>query len=66
MRREITVGGGHAGGQAGWHHFGLGDSAETELRVLWPDGETTDWQRVEGNGFYVMERGKAAELWTAQ
>ena len=25
MRRELTVGGGHAGGQLGWIHFGLGD-----------------------------------------
>jgi hypothetical protein len=24
MRRELTVGGGHAGGQLGWVHFGLG------------------------------------------
>ena len=26
MRREVTVGGGHAGGQLGWIHFGLGDA----------------------------------------
>ena len=26
MRREITVGGGHASGQSGWWHFGLGES----------------------------------------
>ena len=24
MRREVTVGGGHAGGELGWQHFGLG------------------------------------------
>ena len=28
MRREITVGGGHASGQNGWWHFGLGDSPQ--------------------------------------
>ena len=26
MRREITVGGGHASGELGWRHFGLGDA----------------------------------------
>src|SRR3712207_8775127 len=31
MRREITVGGGHAGGQSGWRHFGLGE-ADTATR----------------------------------
>ena len=37
-RREITVGGGHAGGELGWWHFGLGDAANADLRVVWPDG----------------------------
>ena len=66
MRREITVGGGHASGQSGWWHFGLGEAAEAELRVLWPDGATGDWQRVEGNNFYVVERDKPARLWLAK
>ena len=38
--REVTVGGGHAGGQLGWIHVGLGDADEAEVRVTWPDGET--------------------------
>ena len=28
MERELTVGGGHAGGQLGWIHFGLGNEDE--------------------------------------
>ena len=36
--REVTVGGGHAGGQLGWIHFGLGDADRAEVRVTWPDG----------------------------
>lgn len=47
--REITVGGGHAGGHAGLQHFGLGSAAEGELRVIWPDGDTTPWQDVPIN-----------------
>ncbi|MEM1065531.1 MAG: CRTAC1 family protein, partial [Pseudomonadota bacterium] len=47
--REITVGGGHAGGQAGPVHFGLGAAEAAELRVIWPDGSTSDWVRLEAN-----------------
>ena len=39
LRRELNVGGGHAGGQLGWAHFGLGPANAAEVRVLWPDGE---------------------------
>ena len=63
QRREITIGGGHVSGKTGWWHFGLGDQAETEIRVLWPDGEAGDWQRVEADGFYVVERGVAPRAW---
>ncbi len=63
MRREITVGGGHASGQSGWQHFGLGDAAEAELRVIWPDGEAGAWMPVTGDAFHVIERGKAPLRW---
>ncbi|MDF0599408.1 CRTAC1 family protein [Psychromarinibacter sp. C21-152] len=45
--REITVGGGHAGGSAAPEHFGLGDAQSVRLRVVWPDGETSAWVEVE-------------------
>ncbi len=63
MRREITVGGGHAGGQLGWIHVGLGDDEAAELRIVWPDGEAGDWQSVAGDAFYVVERGHPARRW---
>ena len=47
--REVTVGGGHAGGQAGPLHFGLGAAGEAEVRVLWPDGGASDWWTVWAN-----------------
>ena len=34
MRQEITIGGGHASGQIGWRHFGLGDATEADVRSL--------------------------------
>jgi len=36
--QEVTIGGGHAGGQAAPLHFGLGEARSARLRVLWPDG----------------------------
>ncbi len=63
-RREITIGGGHASGELGWWHFGLGDGDQAEMRVTWPDGSTTEWKKVAGNSFYVVERGKPARLWS--
>lgn len=42
--REITVGGGHAGGSAGPEHFGLGPDDQAQLRVIWPGGHTSGWQ----------------------
>ena len=47
--REVTVGGGHAGGQAGPLHFGLGASERAELRVLWPGRGWSDWTAVAAN-----------------
>lgn len=40
--QEITVGGGHAGGTAGPLHFGLGDVETVSVRVIWPDGSTSE------------------------
>ncbi len=57
MRRELTIGGGHAGGQLGWTHFGLGPGAAAQVRVQWPDGETGPWMTVTANQFVDIERG---------
>ncbi|MEZ5885826.1 MAG: CRTAC1 family protein [Paracoccaceae bacterium] len=64
QRRELTVGGGHASGEAGWWHFGLGSAAAADVRVLWPDGTAGDWQAVPADGFYRLNEGKPPERWT--
>lgn len=56
IEREVTVGGGHAGGQLGWSHFGLGGADRAEVRVQWPDGETGPWLPVEADRFWIIER----------
>lgn len=53
--REVTVGGGHAGGQAGPLHFGLGAAEAAEARVIWPDGAASSWTR--------LPLGRRVELW---
>jgi len=64
MRQELTVGGGHAGGQLGWIHFGLADAERATVTVTWPDGEVGPPLEVEADGFYVVERGThRAMLW---
>jgi hypothetical protein len=65
MRREVTIGGGHAGGQLGWFHFGVGDHQEAAIRIIWPDGTEGEWQTVSSNSFYLVAKGKPAERWAA-
>jgi hypothetical protein len=60
VRRELTVGGGHAGGQLGWVQFGLGPAERAEVRVQWPGGETGPWLPLAADSRVVVERGAAA------
>jgi enediyne biosynthesis protein E4 len=65
QRRELTIGGGHAGGQLGRIHFGLGNASSAEVRVSWPDGEIGPWQTVAVDTFNILRRGATAvELWS--
>jgi hypothetical protein len=59
-RRELTIGGGHAGGQLGWLHVGLGDATSAEVRVTWPGGEVGPWLAVGLDSFAIVERGASA------
>ena len=63
QRREVTVGGGHAGGEAGWIHFGVGTSERVEVRVQWPDGTWGPWLRGFANQFMVVERDRPRPLY---
>lgn len=55
--REVTVGGGHAGGQLGWIHVGLGTADRADVRVEWPDGEVGPWMPVAAGRFATIVRG---------
>ncbi|MDF1606746.1 CRTAC1 family protein [Hoeflea sp. YIM 152468] len=62
--RRIQVGGGHASGQAGFTHLGLGVSERATIRVQWPDGEWSHPYRVFANQHVKIIRGEAnARYW---
>jgi hypothetical protein len=61
VSREVTVGGGHASGDAGFVHFGIGSATSAEVRVTYPSGERGVWQKLDANAFYDVMRGKTAE-----
>ena len=60
MQRELTVGGGHAGGQLGPIHFGLGSADAAQIRITWPDASVGAWQDVSANHGYTIERDAPA------
>lgn len=65
IQREVTVGGGHASGQLGWIHVGLGTADSAEVRVTWPDGDIGPWTRLPADGFTLLDRDAAtATPWT--
>ncbi len=63
--RQVTVGGGHAGGQIGWIHLGLGGADEATVRVRWPDGTPADSWTVRAGTFATLAQGaEQPQVWT--
>ncbi|MFM8625758.1 MAG: CRTAC1 family protein [Actinomycetota bacterium] len=63
--REITVGGGHASGDAGWMHVGLGSADSAEVRVTFPGSGPGEWHVVGAGRFWEIDRDAAAPReWT--
>ena len=63
--RELTIGGGHASGELGWVHVGLGDADSAEVRIRWPDGEVGAWQEIAANRFVTIPRDGQPTTWTS-
>lgn len=62
--KDIQVGAGHASGQSGFLHFGLGVAERANIRIKWPDGDWSHAYRVFANGHVIIERGaEKARLW---
>jgi enediyne biosynthesis protein E4 len=63
VQREVKVGGGHASGQLGWVHVGIGDAREAQVTVVWPDGERGQPSTVEANRFILVPRDGEPAVW---
>ena len=63
IHREVTVGGGHASGQAGWIHVGIGRALETTVTVTWPDGVRAEARTVAANRFVILPRNGDPITW---
>lgn len=61
--REITIGGGHASGELGWTHFGLGQADHAEVRVIWPDGTASSWETLDANQAVIWDREGGPTPW---
>lgn len=57
LQRELTVGGGHASGELGWTHVGLGAATQAQIRVKWPDGTVGPWMPATEDSFLVVAKG---------
>ncbi len=64
VRKEVTIGGGHAGDQLGWIHFGLGESDQATVSVYWPDGGSNTLSDVAANSFLIIDPWQPVEYWT--
>lgn len=64
QRREITSGGGHVSGQAGWIHFGLGQASKADVRIRWPgEGWSRPYEVTVNSLADISKTGDAAMTW---
>ncbi len=56
QRREITTGGGHASGVLSPWHFGIGAATAAKVRVIWPDGQASDWVQAAPGAAITLNR----------
>ena len=61
--RTLQVGGGHASGQLGFLHVGLGVAERASIRVQWPDGDWSHEYRVFANNFVQLTKGQPEALY---
>jgi hypothetical protein len=64
QNKTIQIGGGHASGQIGFTHFGLGVAERTTIRVQWPNGDWSHPYKVFANNHVVIKRdNNIANYW---
>ncbi len=63
VRQELTIGGGHASGQLGFIHVGLGSAKDVKLRVRWPHADWSAWYDAAADNTYLVDRSAGVSLW---
>lgn len=61
--KTIQLGGGHASGQSGFTHFGLGNAKSAKIKVSWPGGLDHQEFQVDANKFVVIKRSSPKPLY---
>ncbi len=61
--KTVQIGGGHASGQSGFIHFGLGVAERATIRIQWPDGDWSPEYRIHANQFAVIRRDEDKPLY---
>ncbi len=61
--RTVQIGGGHASGQLGFIHIGLGVAERASIRVQWPNGDWSHDYRVFANNFVQITKGQDEALY---
>ena len=65
IEHEITLGGGHASGELGWIHIGLGQATEAKVSVMWPDHQSTSYT-LQANQWMILNKSRGAQPWQPQ
>lgn len=64
QNKTVQIGGGHASGQLGFNHFGLGVAERATIRVQWPNGDWSHPYKVFANNHVIIERDSpVANYW---
>ena len=64
QNKTVQIGGGHASGQLGFNHFGLGVAERATIRVQWPNGDWSHPYKVFANNHVIIQRDSpSANYW---
>ncbi len=61
--RTVEIGGGHASGQAGFVHVGLGVAERAAIRIKWPNGDWSQGIRAFANNHVVIRQGATTPIY---
>ena len=63
QNRTVEIGGGHASGQTGFVHVGLGVAERAAIRIKWPNGDWSQSIRAFANNHVVIRQGATTPIY---